>query len=82
MMYEYQNIFTRVQVHGPVDYGVPMKPGNWPREKGTTTNWLMGILGDSQIGPIYLGTLGIAASPRCSAASSPSRSSASTCWPR
>ncbi len=60
MMYEYQNIFTRVQVHGPVDYGVPMKPGNWPREKGTTTNWLMGILGDSQIGPIYLGTLGIA----------------------
>jgi len=60
MMIEYQNIFTRVQVHGPVDYGVPMKPGNWPREQGTTTNWLMGILGDSQIGPIYLGTLGIA----------------------
>jgi photosynthetic reaction center M subunit len=60
MMYEYQNIFTRVQVHGPVDYGVPMKPGNWPREKATTTNWLLGILGDAQIGPIYLGTLGIA----------------------
>ena len=60
MMYEYQNIFTRVQVHGPADLGVPMKPGNWPREKGTTTNWLMGILGDAQIGPIYLGTLGIA----------------------
>jgi photosynthetic reaction center M subunit len=60
MMYEYQNIFTRVQVHGPVDYGVPMKPGNWPREKATTTNWLLGIFGDAQIGPIYLGTLGIA----------------------
>ena len=60
MMYEYQNIFTRVQVHGPADLGVPMKPGNWPREKGTTTNWLFGILGDAQIGPIYLGTLGIA----------------------
>ena len=39
MMIEYQNIFTRVQVHGPADLGVPMKPGNWPREKGTTTNW-------------------------------------------
>ena len=38
MMYEYQNIFTRVQVHGPADLGVPMKPGSWPREKGTTTN--------------------------------------------
>ena len=37
-----------------------MKPGNWPREKGTTTNWLLGIIGDAQIGPIYLGTLGIA----------------------
>ena len=60
MMYEYQNIFTRVQVHGPADYGVPMKPGNWPREKGTTTNWLLGILGDAQLGPIYLGFLGIA----------------------
>jgi len=60
MMYEYQNIFTRVQVHGPADYGAPMKPGNWPREKGVTTNWLLGILGDAQLGPIYLGTLGIA----------------------
>ena len=60
MMYEYQNFFTRVQVHGPADLGVPMKPGSWPREKGTTTNWLLGIIGDAQIGPIYLGFLGIA----------------------
>lgn len=60
MMIEYQNIFTRVQVHGPADYGVPLKPGNWPREKGITTNWLLGIIGDAQLGPIYLGTLGIA----------------------
>ena len=59
MMIEYQNIFTRVQVHGPADYGVPMKPGNWPREKGVTTNWLLGIIGDAQLGPIYLGGLGI-----------------------
>ncbi len=60
MMIEYQNIFTRVQVHGPADFGVPLKPGNWPREKGITTNWLLGIIGDAQLGPIYLGTLGIA----------------------
>jgi photosynthetic reaction center M subunit len=60
MMYEYQNIFTRVQVHGPADMGVPMKPGNWPRENVTTTNWLLGIIGDAQIGPVYLGALGIA----------------------
>jgi photosynthetic reaction center M subunit len=59
MMIEYQNIFTRVQVHGPADFGVPMKPGNWPREKGITTNWLLGIIGDAQLGPIYLGAIGI-----------------------
>lgn len=59
MMIEYQNIFTRVQVHGPNDLGVPMKPGNWPREKGITTNWLLGIIGDAQLGPIYLGAIGI-----------------------
>lgn len=59
MMIEYQNIFTRVQVHGPADYGVPLKPGNWPREKGVTTNWLLGVIGDAQLGPIYLGALGI-----------------------
>jgi photosynthetic reaction center M subunit len=60
MMYEYQNIFTRVQVHGPADMGVPMKPGNWSRENVTTTNWLLGLIGDAQVGPIYLGGLGIA----------------------
>ncbi len=60
MMIEYQNIFTRVQVHGPADMGVPMKPGNWPREKTTSTVWLLGLIGDAQIGPIYLGFLGIA----------------------
>ena len=60
MMYEYQNIFTRVQVHGPADMGVPMKPGNWSRENITTTNWLLGTFGDAQIGPVYLGALGIA----------------------
>ena len=59
MMIEYQNIFTRVQVHGPDHLGVPMKPGNWPREKGITTNYLLGIIGDAQLGPIYLGGLGI-----------------------
>ena len=59
-MIEYQNIFTRVQVHGPADMGVPMKPGNWPRNPETATVRLLGFLGDAQIGPIYLGFLGIA----------------------
>ncbi|WP_373502626.1 photosynthetic reaction center subunit M [Aestuariivirga sp.] len=59
-MIEYQNIFTRVQVHGPADLGVPMKSGSWPRGTATKTVWLAGIIGDAQIGPIYLGFLGLA----------------------
>ena len=59
-MIEYQNIFTRVQVHGPADMGVPMKPGNWPRNPDTATVRLLGFIGDAQVGPIYLGFLGIA----------------------
>ncbi len=60
MMIEYQNIFNRVQVHGPADLGVKMKAGSWPRETGTRHVWFFGLLGDAQIGPIYLGKLGIA----------------------
>ena len=59
-MIEYQNIFTRVQVHGPADMGAPLKPGNWPRNPETATVRLLGFIGDAQIGPIYLGFLGIA----------------------
>ena len=58
---EYQNIFTRVQVHGGPDMGMPMKasPGNLGR-RGTKTgqSHLFGRFGDAQIGPFYLGWLG------------------------
>jgi photosynthetic reaction center M subunit len=58
---EYQNIFTRVQVHGAPDLGVPMNPG--PVELGrrgtrTGSNHTFGRFGDAQIGPFYLGWLG------------------------
>jgi photosynthetic reaction center M subunit len=59
-MIEYQNIFTRVQVHGPFDTGVPLKRGIWTRQGTHQTNYLLGLIGDAQIGPIYLGTLGVA----------------------
>jgi photosynthetic reaction center M subunit len=59
-MLDYQNIFTRVQVHGtpypaydaPTDsiWGRGIKPGFY---------YWIGKLGDAQIGPIRLGTLGI-----------------------
>ncbi len=61
MMIEYQNIFTRVQVHGNPDLGVPL-PGKTMFSRGTKTrlSYLAGKLGDAQIGPFYLGFLGLA----------------------
>jgi photosynthetic reaction center M subunit len=59
-MAEYQNIFTRVQVHGPGDMGVPLGRGTWTRQGTPTFNRWLGKIGDAQIGPIYLGWLGVA----------------------
>jgi photosynthetic reaction center M subunit len=59
-MAEYQNIFTRVQVHGAADMGVPMGPGTWVRQGEPKFNRWLGKIGDAQIGPIYLGGLGVA----------------------
>lgn len=58
-MIEYQNLFTRVQVHGPADMGVPMLGRNERRGTKTTFVHLFGLLGDAQVGPIYLGWLGV-----------------------
>jgi photosynthetic reaction center M subunit len=57
-MAEYQNIFTQVQVRGPVEHGVPLEYGNWARTGEPFFNRLAGIIGNAQIGPIYLGWLG------------------------
>jgi photosynthetic reaction center M subunit len=59
-MPEFQNLLTQVQVHGPPDPGVPTEDSYWGRVwKPGFTNSLFGLLGDAQIGPIYLGWLGI-----------------------
>jgi len=59
-MAEYQNIFTRVQIRGPAYAGVPLPRGNWVRMgKPRFVHWL-GRIGDAQVGPIYLGFLGVA----------------------
>ena len=59
-MAEYQNLFTTVQPTGPASAGVPLPRGDWERT-GTAFFWhLAGRLGNAQIGPVYLGWLGIA----------------------
>lgn len=60
-MAEYQNLFTAVQPSGAVHHGVPLGKGNEPRFGQPVQFHLLGRLGNAQIGPIYLGTLGVAA---------------------
>ena len=58
-MPEYQNIFTRVQVRAPAYLGVPLPNGSWKRSGTPIFSYWAGRFGDAQIGPIYLGTLGV-----------------------
>jgi photosynthetic reaction center M subunit len=58
-MIEYQNLWTRVQVHGPVDEGVPLRGSTWGRDGKPFLFYWAGKIGDAQIGPIYLGATGV-----------------------
>jgi photosynthetic reaction center M subunit len=58
-MAEYLNLFTRVQVRGPAYEGVHIGHDAQFRGKRFRFSYLMGKLGDAQIGPIYLGHLGV-----------------------
>ena len=61
-MLEYQNLFSRVQVRtDAADPGVAIDERLYPRigKPGGFSHWL-GVLGDAQVGPIYLGGLGLA----------------------
>ena len=56
----YQNIFTQVQVRAIPEPGIPLGPGSWSREFKPGYSWLMGKVGEAQLGPFYLGRLGLA----------------------
>ena len=60
-MAEYQNIFTRVQVHAPSYPGVPLPSALEEKERvgGPIHLHILGRIGDAQLGPIYLGWLGV-----------------------
>lgn len=60
-MTTYQNIFTQVQVRGPIEQGVHLPAGDEPRYGGGFFSHLLGRIGNAQIGPIYLGFTGVAA---------------------
>jgi photosynthetic reaction center M subunit len=59
-MAQYQNLFTTVQAVGPTHHGVELGHGNSPRTGEPLIVYWDGVLGNAQIGPIYLGGLGVA----------------------
>ncbi|MEM9174988.1 MAG: photosynthetic reaction center subunit M [Myxococcota bacterium] len=59
-MAEYQNLFTRVQVRGPMHGGLPLPEDSWPRDLAPRASYLFGLIGEFQIGPIVLGWTGLA----------------------
>jgi photosynthetic reaction center M subunit len=59
-MAQYQNLFTRVQAVGPAHMGIELPAGNVPRSWKPWLFHLIGRLGNAQIGPIYLGGMGVA----------------------
>ncbi len=58
-MAEYQNLFTQVQVNAPAYAGVPGQRLDNKYGK-PFHSWLFGLIGDAQVGPIYLGATGLA----------------------
>jgi photosynthetic reaction center M subunit len=59
-MARYQNIFSQIQlVHAP-EMGPDLPHGHDPRIAATGYSYWAGKVGQAQIGPIYLGTLGVA----------------------
>jgi len=57
----YQNIFNRVQVQTSHPHmGTPLPPEDEARLGTPIQNKLLGFFGNAQIGPIYLGSLGMA----------------------
>ena len=58
-MADYQNLFTAVQVAGPVHHGTELHDSTVERSGKPFLLHLAGRIGNAQIGPIYLGPLGI-----------------------
>jgi len=58
-MAEYQNIFTQVQVRAAPEMGMVEGVELENRTKSASFSTLLGWFGNAQLGPIYLGTLGV-----------------------
>jgi photosynthetic reaction center M subunit len=59
-MAEYQSIYSRVQVRTPGEPGVRVESEIFERHGKAIFSYWLGKIGDAQLGPIYLGRLGVA----------------------
>ncbi len=59
-MANFENLFTRVQAHTPSYAGVPLASGGSERVLTPFHSRLLGMIGDAQFGPLYLGWFGLA----------------------
>lgn len=59
-MAKFQSLLTQVQVRGPAYPGVPLPKTDSPREGKGSFNHFLGVIGNAQLGPIYLGWWGVA----------------------
>ena len=57
-MSSYQNIFTQVQVR-PANYDAGVAAREMDRSKSASFSYWLGKFGNAQIGPVYLGYLGL-----------------------
>ncbi len=58
-MAEYQNIFTQVQVRGAPEMGLTEGVELSNRTRGARFSTLAGWFGNAQLGPVYLGAMGV-----------------------
>jgi len=58
-MATYQNIFTQIQLKAAPEAGVPLTDGSDDRINATGYSYWAGKIGQAQLGPLYLGWLGV-----------------------
>ncbi|MEM1102927.1 MAG: photosynthetic reaction center subunit M [Pseudomonadota bacterium] len=59
-MARYQNIFTQIQVRSAPEMGVPISNSDFDRTGKGGFSYLLGKIGNAQLGPVYLGYTGVA----------------------
>lgn len=58
-MARFHTLYTSIEMHGPLEPGIPVRFGSDRRTKRIFHSRLLGRIGESQVGPPYLGISGI-----------------------